>query len=302
MGKKLEEKLTQRELTFRRRVCETLNVSNEAVSKMFGEKYSCLRINTLKVNPSELYPTLAKHARLEEVTWQRNVYIIKEGKDSLTHNELFEQGAYYIQNLSSLLPVLALDPKPEENILDICAAPGGKTTFIAQLTNNQANLFINDESYTRLMRTKQICQKYGVVLAEAFNQPAQYLTRHTDMKFDAILIDAPCSGEGLINLNKPESLQYWSTKKINRLKKLQKRILDESYNLLKPGGRIVYATCTTAKEENEEVIASFLRNHLDVASTDIKLPIENTLTIDNSTHIIPNDAFQAFTISKLIKQ
>lgn len=302
MGKSLNKKLIQREQTFRERVSRTLSVGDEAIASMFGEKDSCLRTNTLKFKPEEIYSKINDLAELEKINWLENVFVIKAGKDKLTHSELFRNGAYYIQNLSSLLPVLILDPKPNETILDVCAAPGGKTTYIAQVTNNQAQVVINDESHTRLMRTKQLCKNYGVKLAGTFNQPAQYLTKHIDTKFDAILIDAPCSGEGLINLLKPESLQFWSTKKINRLKKLQKRILEESYQLLKSGGRIVYATCTTAPEENEEVIASLLKNHNDVASVEVVLPIKNTVTVDNSVHIVPNNTFQAFTISKIIKR
>ncbi len=302
MGKSLDKKLIQREQKFRERVSRTLNVGDEVIASMFGEKLSCLRINTLKFKPEEIYAKIKDLAELEKIDWIENVFVIKKGKDKLTHSEFFENGAYYIQNLSSLVPVLVLDPKPNEAILDVCAAPGGKTTYLAQLTKNQAQLVINDESNIRLMRTKQLCKNYGVKLAGTFNQPAQYLTKHLNIKFDAILIDAPCSGEGLINLSIPESLQYWSTKKINRLKKLQKRILEESYKLLKSGGRIVYATCTTAPEENEEVIANLLKNHNDVESVEVILPIKNTVTVDNSVHIIPDNIFQAFTISTIIKR
>lgn len=302
MSKNLEKKLLLREQTFRERVSKTLNVKDEDIASMFGEKRSCLRINSLKFEPNEIYTKIKDLAELEKVAWAEDIFIIRSNKHALTHNDLFEQGAYYIQNLSSLLPVIALDPIPGEYILDVCAAPGGKTTYIAQLTSNKAHLYINDESYTRLRRTEQICKDYGVLLEQSFNQPAQYLTKHLEAKFDAILIDAPCSGEGLIDLSKPESFQYWSTKKINRLKKLQKRILGESFKLLKPGGRVIYATCTTAKEENEEVVAHFLKENLDATSVELKLPIENTLTIDKTVHVVPNSMFQAFTISKILKQ
>lgn len=302
MGKNLKQKLIDREQTFRERVCKTLNVRDEDIASMFGEKYSCVRVNNLKFIPEEITKKIKVLAELEEVPWAKDTFVIKSGKEKLTHNEMFERGAYYIQNLSSLLPVIALDPKPGENILDVCAAPGGKTTYIAQLTNNQAKIYINDESHTRLMRTKQLCNNYGAELQEVFNQPAQYLTKHLEIKFDAILIDAPCSGEGLININKPESLQYWSTKKINRLKKLQKRILDEAYKLLKDGGRIVYATCTTAPEENEEVISKLLKTYKDIKLVDCNLPIKNVIEVSKVVHVIPDNVMQSFTISKLIKQ
>lgn len=183
----------------------------------------------------------------------QNIAVIRD-------SELVSSGQVLIQNAASWLPVLALDPKPGEKILDVCAAPGGKTTHIAALTHNQAFITANDNSRARLGKLQAMCQRMNAKIEHFTLFDAQFLVRkYEGEQFDKILLDAPCSGEGLINLESDTDMQTWSVAHIKRLQKLQKRLLMQSWQLLRPGGTLVYSTCTMAPEENEVVIDFALR-------------------------------------------
>ena len=139
---------------------------------------------------------------------------------------------------------------------------------------------------------KKLFDLYEVPIENFYNQPAQYLYKNIENeKFDKILIDAPCSGEGMINLENPKTIGFWSVKKIKRLSKLQKRIIESAVKLLKPGGTLIYSTCTFASEENEENI------------NPIEIDIENKLPNENSyIKIIPNNYMEPFFVCKMTKK
>lgn len=291
------------------------------VEGFFGQKDSILRINKIKVSdPNSLSKKIGALCTLKKVEWADSVYIIQSGKEKLTKTAEFEQGLFYIQNAASLLPVLALNPMQGETILDTCAAPGGKTIFLAELTQNKANITANDADHLRVGNMKKLCEIYGAKIDSFYSQPAQFLTKHLEKEyFDKILIDAPCSGEGMINLENEDSLKYWSKKKIKRLSKLQKRIIKEAYELLKPGGILIYSTCTLAPEENEEIIEYALQTYSDL---ELEQPFEtnvlNKINMRNGTNswqnktyandlskckrVVPNKYMEAFFIAKLKKR
>jgi NOL1/NOP2/sun family putative RNA methylase len=186
--------------------------------------------------------------------WCDNGYDIMKGYESLRDSDLAASGALYLQNEASWLPVIMLDPQPHDTILDMCAAPGGKTSHIAAITHNQASITANDNSKPRLLKLQANMARLGAnatyTLCDAI-KPGGVLE---DKLFDKILLDAPCSGEGLINLNAPKTLDTWSVAHIRRLASLQKKLIRRAWQLLRPGGRLVYSTCTMAPEENEAII------------------------------------------------
>jgi len=301
MKKKNIQKINSRETELLNRTSKIMNVSTEEARNYFKPFQSTLVL--IKEEGRELIENSLKDGKLTKINWYKDAYIINSEKSFFTHSKEFELGQIYILNASSLIPALVLNPKPNEKILDMCAAPGGKTIQICKLSKNLANISVNDEDNYRLRVMKKLFETYEVAIEDFYNQPAQYLYKNIENeKFDKILIDAPCSGEGMINLENPKTIGFWSVKKIKRLSKLQKRIIESAFNLLKPGGTLVYSTCTFASEENEENINWAIKN-LDLEISPIDLNIENKLPSNQQwVKIIPNNYMEPFFVCKMIKK
>ncbi len=166
----------------------------------------------------------------------------------------FQQGLFYIQDPSTLLAVRELDPQPGETILDLCAAPGGKTTYIAALMQNQGRIIAHDNAPERLKLIQENCARLGVTCVETLSN-SKFEIRNS--KFDRILIDAPCSNTGV--LRRRVDLRWRiRAEEIQRLRTTQLDLLHQAAPLLKPGGTLVYSTCSLEPEENQEVVAQFL--------------------------------------------
>ncbi len=238
-----------------------------------------VRINPLAGDPTEiLHDMTVLGWKGEPVAWCVNGYSITEGFEALRDSELVVTGKIYLQNEASWLPVVLLDPKPGMAVLDMCAAPGGKTSHIGALIENKGRLVTNDNSRPRLMKLQQNLSRLHVT-ADYILHDATRLSRKLDTQvFDAILLDAPCSGEGLINITRPKTLESWSVAHVKRLSTLQKQLIREAWQLLKPGGRLVYSTCTMAPEEDEAVVNYLLKHNDDAVVKDISLPIEGALS------------------------
>ena len=238
---------------------------------------------SVRINPltGDMATTLRDMTALgwkgESISWCANGYSITEGFEALRDSQLVTDGKIYLQNEASWLPVVLLDPKPGMAVLDMCAAPGGKTSHIGALMENSGHLVTNDNSRPRLMKLQQNLSRLHVT-AEYVLHDATRLSRKLDAQlFDAILLDAPCSGEGLINLDRPKTLESWSVAHIKRLSTLQKQLIREAWQLLKPGGRLVYSTCTMAPEEDESVVNYLLKYNDNATIKAIDLPIESAL-------------------------
>ena len=170
----------------------------------------------------------------------------------------FRDGWFYIQDPGTLLAVRELDPQPGETILDLCAAPGGKTTFIAQQMNNQSRLVAHDTFPDRLKLIEENCQRLGVTCVETILPST--LNSQLSTGFDRILVDAPCSNTGV--LRRRVDLRWRiSPEEILRLQKTQLELLQQAASVLKPGGTLVYSTCSLEPEENSEVVKEFLAAH-----------------------------------------
>lgn len=185
-------------------------------------------------------------------------------------------GYYYIQDISSMLPVIVLQPSPKETILDLAAAPGSKSTQIASEMENTGTLITNDLSIGRIKILSANLEKCGVKNTIITRESGAVLCKKLErqgMKFDKILLDAPCSGEGTI-IENPKTLKMWSMNTVKRLSGLQKKLIKSAIKILKEGGEIVYSTCTHSPEENEEVIDYIIRNNLNLKTEKISLPQE----------------------------
>ncbi len=171
----------------------------------------------------------------------------------------FRDGWFYIQDPSTLLAVRELNPQPGETVLDLCAAPGGKTTFIAQLMNNQGRIVAQDVSEDRLKLIRENCARLGVTCVETMLSPnSQFAIRNS--QFDRILIDAPCSNTGVMR-RRVDLRWRIQPDEIERLRATQLDLLHQAAARLKPGGILVYSTCSLEPEENSEVVKEFLREH-----------------------------------------
>ena len=242
------------------------------------EREQGLRLNPLVAGPEQ---TLARLHELgwrgEPYSWAPDCYTIDAGLEAVRDSELFAGGAVYIQNAASWLPVLALDPRPGEAILDMCAAPGGKSSHIAAITGNQADLTVNDNSRARLAKMQANMQRLGTRADYLLFDATKLSRRLEGQQFDKILLDAPCSGEGLMRLTRDKDFDTWSVAQIKRLQSLQKQLILEAWKLLKPGGTLVYSTCTMAPEENEAIIDYLLRKRPGAVITPITLELPSRI-------------------------
>lgn len=266
-----------------------------------------IRCNTLKISPKELL------IRLKSKGWVVNqpfkdypeIMIIESilapGEIGRSLEHLL--GYYYVQEIASMLPVLALKPMPHETVLDLAAAPGSKTTQIAARMENKGIIIANDVSIGRASILATNLERCGVsntiiTIKQGFELCRRF--RENNVLFDKILLDAPCSGEGTLRSSLATYLM-WNIKSVKNLSNIQKSLLVSCIELLKPNGEIVYSTCTHAPEENEEVIDFILKKFSNIKIETISLPIkcrkgvvnwedkDYDKTLEKSCRIYPQD-------------
>lgn len=264
-----------------------------------------IRVNTLKTSSPALIRSLeGKGIRVRPASFSGDVFFVfgTQLKD-LTGLSEYHEGLFYIQNPSSIVVPLVLNPLPGERVLDLAAAPGGKTIHMATLMKNQGVLIANDVSRDRLFRLQRNLRLYGA-LAEVTRIPGERLWQTYPEYFDRVLLDAPCSMEGLFKLYEPKTYTHWSAKKVKNLAKRERWLLRSAVSATKPGGTIVYSTCTFSRQENEEVVAWILekeKGRVRVASID-NLDIPWTAAaLPETKRILPDDYFEGFFIAKLRK-
>ena len=182
-----------------------------------------------------------------------------------------EAGVYYLQEASAMAPVALLDPKPGERVCDLCAAPGGKTTQIAGRMLGQGFLVCNEINPKRAKVLSRNIERMGVANALVTNEHPETLASRFPGFFDRVLVDAPCSGEGMFR-KEEAAVTDWSQETVQMCARRQREILDSAARLVRPGGRLVYSTCTFAPEEDEETVAAFLEAHPEFAPEPVEAP------------------------------
>lgn len=260
-----------------------------------------LRINSIKTNKEEIINILNKNnITYEEVSWYKNALVIVNKKEEdLKNLDIYKEGKIYLQSLSSQLPPLFLEPKENELILDMTAAPGGKTTEIAALSDNKAMITAIEKNKIRSDRLQYNIEKQGAKKVTVLNTDARSLNEY--FMFDKILLDAPCSGSGTITNN---NFANFNEELVNRSVKFQKTLIKEALNHLKVGGELIYSTCSILNEENESIIKEILNEDLILIPLDLtnyqdipKLPskIPGTLTV------MPTNYYEGFFVAKIKK-
>ncbi len=228
-------------------------------------RYYGLRINTLKI-PVEDFLKISPFT-LEPVPWTKDGFYYKEGERPAKH-PYYHAGLYYIQEPSAMAPGAFIKAQPGERVLDLCAAPGGKSTQVAAGLQGQGVLVANDIHPERVKALVKNLELFGVRNAVVTNETPDRLAQRFAGYFDKILIDAPCSGEGMFRKDE-EAARSWGIHSVTTCVGRQREILKEADKMLRPGGVILYSTCTFAPEEDEGMIEEFLTDHEDYELVDI---------------------------------
>ena len=223
-----------------------------------------LRFNPLKGEKPSL-PFVGK-----EVPWEeQGYYYDPEARPGL--HPYHEAGVYYLQEASAMSAVALLEPQPGERVCDLCAAPGGKTTQIAGRLAGDGFLLCNEINPKRAKILSRNIERMGVGNALVTNEHPQKLSEHYAGYFDRVLIDAPCSGEGMFR-KEEAAVTDWSQETVEMCARRQQEILRSGAELVRPGGRLVYSTCTFAPEENEQTVETFLQEHPDFSLVSVDAP------------------------------
>ena len=218
-----------------------------------------LRINTWKTKPQELLQRMG--VDLKQVPWNETGFYL-ENKKQFSKHPYYQGGLYYIQEASAMLPAKLVNAQPGEKILDMCAAPGGKSTAIGAALKGEGLLISNDISKSRAKALLRNLEGFGIINSIVVSEYPEKLSRYFPEFFDKVLIDAPCSGEGMFH-KEPSMTESWLRMGPEEYHKLQLEILTYGAKMVRPGGKLIYSTCTFSPEEDEGSIAWFLREHPD---------------------------------------
>ncbi len=235
-----------------------------------------IRVNALKISVEDCVKRLQKDWILEPVLWCKEGFFIehKEGRRDVGNTVEHGLGYYYVQEAASMIPPVVLNPQPGDVVLDMCASPGSKSSQIAQYMKNSGILVANDVKGDRLAALGINLQRVG-----SFNHLTTLMQGEkfadAGIMFDKILLDAPCSGTGTIRKS-PKTILMWNPDMIGRLAKIQKRLIMAAWKCLKPGGTLVYSTCSSEPEENEAVVSHLLNSVKDARMLEIDLPIKRS--------------------------
>lgn len=281
------------------------------------QRLTSIRVNTLKATSQEVEKFLKKkNIKYEKVLGIQFAFILPflTPRD-ITELEIHQEGKIYIQSLSSMLPVIVLDPQPGEHILDMTAAPGSKTTQIAAQAENKAFITANDIDKRRLYKLKAILEQQGAINIDITNIPGQTIWQRYPECFDKVLLDAPCSMEGRFDCHDKESYKHWSQKKVKNLAKLQQWLLRSAVSCTKVGGTIIYSTCTISPEENEGVVnwllekekgdlllEDFVLSDIPMRDGSISFDTHQYLSeLSKTKRILPTEYYEGFYVAKLKK-
>lgn len=286
------------------------------------EPVKSIRCNKIKISPKELKEKLEKKYSWKISQPWKNYPEVMIIESELMPGELGRStehllGYYYIQELASMLPIIALEPKPHEKVLDLCASPGSKTTQIASEMQNTGLIVANEKSLGRIKILSSNLERCGVsntIITRADGAKLCEKFEKEKIFFDKILVDAPCSGEGTLRSTKATYIM-WSINTVKQLSKIQKNLFKSAFKILKTQGQIIYSTCTHAPEEEEEIVDFALKEFKgQIKIEKIKLPITPRPGIKNwlgkefpeevkySCRIYPHDNnTEGFFITKFTK-
>ncbi|MGN0806893.1 MAG: RsmF rRNA methyltransferase first C-terminal domain-containing protein [Candidatus Coproplasma sp.] len=232
--------------------------AQEFINSYDRQPYKAIRVNTLKISPED-FKKITPFA-LTQVSWEPNGFYVCEDKAGKT--VLHQAGLYYVQEPSAMSAAPLLDVQPGEKVLDLCSAPGGKGTQLAQAMQGKGIIVLNEIDFSRAKILARNVERFGIKNAIVTCSTPEKIANVFGGYFDKVLVDAPCSGEGMF-LKEPNAVTEWSEKNVELCSQRQKRILECAQKVLKSGGKMVYSTCTFAPVEDELQIESFLKDYPD---------------------------------------
>ncbi len=260
----------------------------------FVERPVTLRINTLKTSVDEVLFAFAREGiAYERVPWFSDALIVHCPQEIIENTPLYQEGHFYLQSLSSMLPPLVLSPSPGESILDMTAAPGGKTTELYCLSGGKAQITACERDKYRFERLKFNLGRQGATRVYAMCRDAAMLDDF--LKFDKILLDAPCTGSGTVTSTDIRFTEVFLAKCVH----MQEKLLKKALKLLKKGGTLVYSTCSVLKEENELLLERTLPReaHIEQIVPPEGIPLlpsrEGTLTV------CPDKLYEGFFVARI---
>jgi 16S rRNA (cytosine1407-C5)-methyltransferase len=269
-----QERFYTKEDIFISRIASILRVHKGDVRRIFSQRArTTIRLNPLKNNVRTTKRDLERRGyQLEAITWAPNTFFVNNrDKAEISQISEYQNGYFYIQDLASILDSLVLDPQKNEDILDMCSAPGSKTTHIAAITRNGSKILANDIEVSRTNSLRNVIEQFGARSAKiTLSDGAEFGKKYPNY-FDRVLLDAPCSGEGRIYMKVEKSLRFWSIKKVKSSVMIQKSLIESAFKTLKPGGTLVYSTCTLEPDENEGVVSYLLDKYPNAQVEDIDI-------------------------------
>ena len=282
---------------------------DKILTGMSGERNTTLRVNNIKSDIQRVMNELKENSiKFDRVQWYKDALVIKNAKEKqIQALKIYDEGKIYVQSLSSMVPPLVLNPKPNEKVLDLTAAPGSKTTQMAGMMQNKGYILANELDTLRCERLKYNVEKQGSTIIEVNNGRGEVIGKKYEKYFDKVLLDAPCSGEGRFLANDAKTYRSWSERTVKELAKLQKKLLKSAYQALKPGGELVYSTCTLNREENEEILEWAISELDGLKLQNINLEIKNAVKgisdnkeVEKAIKILPSKDTEGFFVAKFV--
>ncbi|MBQ8300049.1 MAG: RsmB/NOP family class I SAM-dependent RNA methyltransferase [Clostridia bacterium] len=269
------------------------------------DRKTTIRVNSIKSNIDEVCNALDEaNIKYSKVDWYENALILENAvENKISEMNIYSEGKIYLQSLSSMIPAIILNPKENENILDMAAAPGGKTTQMYSISNGKAHITACEKNKIRSERLKYNIEKQGATRIGILAQDARKLDDF--FSFDKILLDAPCSGSGTLETQNAKVMQSFSEELINRSVKVQKELLDKALKLIKVGNELIYSTCSILEEENEGYLKELLKKGtvevVPISLSDFEgipiLPVQ----LEGTICVCPTELYEGFFVAKLKK-
>jgi 16S rRNA (cytosine1407-C5)-methyltransferase len=233
---------------------------NAVLTSFAQEQSVCFRTNTLVTNTQALADELRREAlKPVAISWLSDAFVLPAtDRRRLLSSRACSEGRLYVQNLSSMLPPVVLSPLPGERVLDLAAAPGSKTHQIVCMMEDRGEIAAVERVRSRYYKLRDNMNRLGVSSVRILLRDGSTVWRNRPGYFDRVLVDAPCSSEGRFRVEDPETFSYWSPRKIREMVRKQSRLLFSGIKCLRPGGVLVYSTCSFAPEENEGVVARMI--------------------------------------------
>ena len=281
------------------------NITEKIIDGYSQKRPVTLRANTLKTNIEDIKAVFTNlHFTYKEISWYQDALMMENiSEEDIKNFDIYKNGEIYLQSLSSMIPPLVLSPKEDENILDMAAAPGGKTTQMLALSKNKSFITACEKNKIRAERLQYNLNKQSANRVNVMIKDARQLDDF--FSFDKILLDAPCSGSGTISIFDKKLATTFTEDLVNRSSKVQADLLRKAITLLKSGHEMVYSTCSILAKENENILQKFIDlKQIEILPIDVSVFTDATLlptTIEGTLCICPSDLYEGFFVAKLRK-